>query len=373
MQYQGFAFDRQFDKGRKSGSITVDFERIRFVRDEVELSLPLMQLKAEFGGAGHRLIYFSHPDVPATTICTPDKGILKDEALINSLCCMELVHTLKHKQMVRRLVTLISLAVIGFIILFPFVFADSLIHVAANKVPIEWEQKLGERLFDSLTSDKRIIDSPALKGRLYQIAGPLLAEVKRECPDHEFDLYIIEDPMVNAFALPGGKVVVNSGLILKSETPEEIAGVLAHELAHVTCRHHIRGTLKRIGIFAVLGFLAGDMSSVSDLLLSYGGSLAMLKNSRTFEFEADKQGWVYLNQARIDPQGMIDFFKKLESDSGKMNPLESQLDFLSTHPATRERIERLEEEKKALTKAGDYHKLDIDFETFQAELEKALK
>ncbi len=371
-QYAGAAFHPDFDNGRRSGMLSVVGDRLVFTADEVELSLPLNRLEIKMGGAGKRLVYFSDPGDPEVSFYTSEKTILRDPALSFHPLCSQALGQVRSRRRKRLIAAIVLLGLVVGAILTPFFFADALIRVAADQVPFEWEAKLGSMLFTSLTEGQTFVDNPALLDALGEVTGPLVAVVQQDHPEYQFEFHIIEDPTLNAFALPGGKVVIHSGLLLAAERPEEVAGVLAHEISHVTCRHHLRSLLKRAGITVVLACLIGDAGSVSNLIISYGGTLALLKNSRTFEYEADATGWEYLRQAHIDPQGMIIFFERLQEDTGEMGKLTDQLDFLSTHPATADRIKVLEEKNKSLPAGQDYYHFEIDYAVFKEQLQNAM-
>ena len=371
--YSGYAFHKDFARGRKSGTLTVRHDRIVFTAEDQELSLPLGRLEMKLSGAGNRLLYFSHPDVPDCTFYTPDKRILKDPCLKDNPICSPVLQKINRRKWKLRIVTGTILFVLLALILAPFFFIDPLIRIAADQVPLEWEQQLGDMLFETLTADKTMIDSEQVKEKLEAITQPLVRIVVQAEGGHTFDFYVVQDPSLNAFALPGGKVVLHSGLLLAAESPQEVAGVLAHEMAHVTCRHHIRGILKKAGIVIVIQCVLGDVSVLTDILLEYGSSLAVLKNSRNFEFEADEQGWDYLHQAQIDPTGMITFFQRLQEEHGTNGQLEESLDILSTHPATSERIRRLEEKNRQQPESKKFYHFDLDFKRFQDTLRDVMQ
>ena len=167
--------------------------------------------------------------------------------------------------------------------------------------------------------------------------------VKRKLyPFQADDDYISEgfkDPTINAFALPGGKVIIQTGLIEHAKSWEEVLGVVSHELAHVTRRHHMRGIINNLGLYVIISSLIGDITAISGTIVNMGGDLASLANSRDFETEADETGLDYLIAAGINPQGLVSFFKTLEDETP--NKLEGYTSFMSTHPATADRIDHL--------------------------------
>ena len=290
MGYQAVALDRElFEKGRQSGSLEIAPGEVVFRTDETEFAFPFDRLEIERGGGQNRLIYIKHPDFPETSFFSSDSSVLKDPLICQHVILGPMIGKLQKRKWKGRLVTGSILAVILIVILIPVLFFDSLVRVAADQVPFEWEQKISEALFESITADSQLLDDELLLQQLSHITQPVVDVIKAELPQYEFDFYISNDATLNAFALPGGKVVFHSGLLLAADSPEEIAGVLAHELAHVTCRHHIRSLLKQASVMVVVGYLAGDVSSLSNLIITSGGSLALLKNSRTQELEATRR------------------------------------------------------------------------------------
>ena len=168
-----------------------------------------------------------------------------------------------------------------------------------------------------------------------------------EMPDLAFRFTVLNDDRVNAFALPGGYVYVTRGLLALAENEAEVAGVLAHEIGHVTARHTAQrysttmATSIGLNVLGVLGSIAGVPSGVGQAV-SLGAQAALQGYSRSQELEADTLGVRYLARAGYDPDGMTGFFRKLAAHS----ELEAQqkgaggvkYNFMSTHPKTEARI-----------------------------------
>ena len=178
-----------------------------------------------------------------------------------------------------------------------------------------------------------------------QIVGKRLAR-----PAESLEFHLVDKPDINAFAAPGGIVVVYAGLIDKSASAEELAGVLAHEIAHVELRHSLRQIVKSAGLRIILTGLSGDYAPLG----GWAAQLGELKFSRDAERAADARGLERLEEARIDPLGMLRFFEALAANTPSGPAL------LSTHPATAERIAWLRE---AVTnrKAGPVEPIAIDW------------
>ena len=150
---------------------------------------------------------------------------------------------------------------------------------------------------------------------------------------------MLDGEIVNAFAAPGGHLVFFSGLIASAESPDEVAGVLAHEIQHVLKRHGTKALFRELAWSVVWTTLAGDVEGMGRILEG-AGQLAGLSYRRQDESEADAEGMALIQKARIDPNGMVRFFKTLQESHIEMP---SQLVYLSMHPRTEDRIEALEE------------------------------
>jgi predicted Zn-dependent protease len=164
---------------------------------------------------------------------------------------------------------------------------------------------------------------------------------------------VVNTSDINAFALPGGFLYVNRGLLDAAENESEVAGVLGHEIGHVVARHSVhqmkKAMLTNLGLGA-LGMLLGDKSGLAAQLTKMGAQLganaAMMKFSRDDERQADQLGLQNLYDAGYNPGGMMTFFEKLEKQQ-QSNPGKLQL-FFSTHPNAAERVENVSKQLKEL-------------------------
>jgi Zn-dependent protease with chaperone function len=220
--------------------------------------------------------------------------------------------------------------------------ADLLVEVAVSRIPVEWEQKLGDSAYrDFLVHQEVMKEGPGVTA-----LGEMTQRLTEQIPNnpYKFEVTVVKSDVVNAFALPGGHVVVFTGLMKKADSGEEVAGVMSHELNHVLQRHGLERMVKSLGLMTAVAIVLGDQQGLVGMMKQVGVELLTLKFGREQETEADVKGLQLLQRAKIDPSGMIKFFERLsEKDEGRM-------EWLSTHPMSTARAERLKAELAALPK-----------------------
>ncbi|MGQ0811282.1 MAG: M48 family metallopeptidase [Nitrospiraceae bacterium] len=220
--------------------------------------------------------------------------------------------------------------------------SDLLVEAAVDRVPVEWEQKIGEMAQRDFLAGQTVLHEGAAVQAVQEITDRLANKIVDN--RYKFQITVVKSDVINAFALPGGYVVVFTGLLKKAESADEVAGVLAHELNHVLQRHALERVVKTMGMFGIVTILLGDQRGLIGLAKELSVELATLKFGREQETEADLTGLRLLHRARISPEGMIQFFTRLtESDTGR-------IELLSTHPMSAVRAERLRSEAASLSK-----------------------
>jgi len=224
----------------------------------------------------------------------------------------------------------------------------------AMQVPVSWEEKLGQTVLDGLPKALAPTPDPAKEKVLKTIIDRLL----QTHPNQPYDIRVYTSPfeMVNAVALPGGHIIVFQGLLNLAESPEELAGVLAHEIQHVLLRHSTRGIVRTLTSQILLSLMVGDMNGSMDMILNVAGELDGLSHSRKMELEADRLGMEMILKANIDPNGMVRMFEKLgeqeklltqgdkATETGPEEDSSSWTEYLSTHPAGRDRVDQLKKQ-----------------------------
>ena len=366
MKYSAIGLNDGIDKGRVAGEIELTYDTLIFRYHEQEVRLNINRTTLTQGGTGNRFIYFKDRANADWTIYTDDKSILKRQEIINKTNLKEAVSKIKNSRNIFKLSVISIAALLVFLVIGFFLFRGPVIKIIAQSIPASWERELSSTMMESILVGQNVISDVSISERLNLITKPLTEGLGDS--NFEFTFTIIEDSTLNAFALPGGDIVIHSGLILEADNVNEVVGVLAHEICHVTQRHHLRGLLDKVGFFVVVRTILGDASGVGAELAMAGATLESLKYSRNYENEADEAGWSLLLKSNLNPNGMIGFFKKLAEEHETVidnEALDAIASYLSTHPDTKNRIKTLESKEKSNI---DYTDIELNFEEFQEDL-----
>lgn len=226
---------------------------------------------------------------------------------------------------------------------------------AVKRISTEHEAQLGDLVLAQTRLQMKLIDRGPAVEAISAIGSRLTTGSA-----HRYRWFVADRPDINAFAAPGGVVVVNSGLIRAADSAEELAGVLTHEVAHAELRHTLRGVIKSLGLRAMVSLVIGDISA--SVFADAATRLTALRFSRDAEREADAEGLRRLVVARIDPVGMIRFYEKLAAEQRLSPPA-----ILSTHPATGERLESLRLEVSR--QKGKWQLLPVDIQSIKSSLQ----
>ncbi|WP_402719993.1 M48 family metallopeptidase [Janthinobacterium rivuli] len=198
----------------------------------------------------------------------------------------------------------------------------------AGLIPLSTEKQLGELALSQVRAQGGISESGVTQQTVQDIGRKLTAGSR-----YQYRWLIKNDDTVNAFAMPGGIIVVHTGLLRQAADPGELAGVLAHEVQHVEQRHSLRQMISSLGWGALVGVTIGDISAVAAMLAHQAGTLYF---SRDMEEEADRLGLLALQRAHIRPDGMLSFFQKLDDKDKAKVP-----GWISSHPQTAARAQQI--------------------------------
>ena len=228
-----------------------------------------------------------------------------------------------------------------------------------DQIPLSWETKLGDLVIDSGMGAE--LTDPRLTEPIQKLIDRIAAAEPGQ--PYTLTLHVVENPQVNAFAAPGGHIVVYTGLLEKTENAEELAGVLAHEFQHVFRRHGLRNMVHSVKWQVLAALIIGDVGSVQQVVLGRAPQFLTLSYGRSLEEQADIEGAKLLARAQINPEGLVDFFKILENEQALEVP-----EFFSSHPETQKRIRNLRKWMEENPEQS-YQALDLDWD----DLKKALK
>lgn len=362
MRYEGHAFNEGLPRGRASGQLEVTSHEVVFTTTDGkhQARLPISRLELKLGGASNRLLFFSHPDHPGWTFYTSDLSALSCASLSQH---GHLRRQLRKARRIRVWGWSLLGGVAALVVAVPLLVVlnmDLLSGWLAPSIPVEWEQQIGEAAITEYRGGHGFYEDEQLSAAMNDLMEPLLDGLDSR-RYQEFRVHVSRDDSINAMALPGGFIIVNEGLLEKAGSSEEVLGVLAHEIAHVTEQHGVRNLITTVGVLVVIQALFGDVEGLAGTLVNSAPFLLRQSYSRDFEREADSQGLALLQEANINPRGMVRFFRRLhekeekqlaELDREQRAWAEQAQALLSTHPATDERIATLEERIASLPDTG---------------------
>jgi beta-barrel assembly-enhancing protease len=238
-----------------------------------------------------------------------------------------------------------------------------------NFYSIEKEIGLGKQLAQEVERSSKLVDDPVVTEYVNRVGQNLVRNSDAKVP---FTIKVIDSDEVNAFALPGGFFYVNSGLILRAQEESELAGVMAHEIAHVAARHGTKqatkGDLVQIASIPAMIFIPYTWAGYAAYQgLNLAIPLTFLKFSRDNEREADFLGLQYMYKAGYDPNSYVTFFERIQADE-KRRPGTIGKAF-ATHPPTPERIENTQKEiARILPAKQEYIVTSSEFDSVKARL-----
>ncbi len=251
------------------------------------------------------------------------------------------------------LLTLLPLLLLLLVLL----FRDPIIDFVLKGIPVTVDKEVGKMFEGQFLASKEVVPENDATRAVKLIVDKLKAASADQ--RFEFKVSVQRNKEVNAFAAPGGLIVVYTGLIAEAGSAEEVAGVLAHEMAHATNRHSMRQMLYAGGLLPLAGLLIGQPDAAT--LFQSLGQLSELKFSRTQEEDADRTGLDTLVAAGISTEGMARFFDRLAETSG------APPSFLSTHPSSTDRAAAIRARAKS-TPTAPIDPLRVDWEAVKASI-----
>lgn len=375
--------DSHSSSTRLSGELTVTEIGVSLTSNEAKehFSFRWGQLSIKPGGANNALVFFSPLEKNHVVQSFYTDASKKNIAILKGLqSASPLPEALAEFFRAYRRDKVVNIGLLGAVgggilgltfalyLSFPFI-----LDATVKQVPFEIEQKIGDKLTGivippgNLITDENNEVLKTLRMQVSRLSSQLPLEMQGVVT------YIAKDETLNAFALPGGVIVFNTGMLKKAESMEEVLGVAAHELSHVKERHVLKGIVQALGVYFAVDLLLGDITGVLAVITNNADLLLQNSFSRDQERQADEEGFKLLLKAGVDPIGMQKFFERIlqEKELAKDHPLskvETYLSFLSTHPETKERIAKMQEKRENLDNAKNFRPVEFDYNNFREQV-----
>lgn len=348
MKGSGYYHDGR-SSARTEITLSLEGDRLRVIGGSLDKTFPLRDVRISSGiGAIRRTIRF-----PDGSQCEIDGDDALDEFLANhgSGRMQRFLHRWEKSLPLALAALLVTIILMTILVKYGIPAAAKRVAFA---LPPATEMALGREALDIL--DKMVFAPSKLPSERQRQVRLLFQDMSRNMPGLQtmrLEFRSSEKVGANAFALPSGIIVVTDGLVNLARNDEELIGVIAHETGHLVNRHALRHVLQNSGTALVIALITGDITSVSSLSAGLPTALVEAKYSRDFEIEADDAAVAYMRRRGIPVHFYTDMLGRLEEDhhkkaekSGKGVKAEkddksSITDFLSSHPVTRERIERI--------------------------------
>jgi beta-barrel assembly-enhancing protease len=367
-EFQGGVFHDSIPGGRAGAKVSMTLQEIVAVSqgdDPQRFSIRINECQLDMGGSSGRMIFCRDPSKSLTIFCEePAFAKALDQGSMGMLS--EQLSTLRKQQRGDanrfRFWLTVSALIFAFVCFTGYYGVLAAARATVRALPISIDEKIGKMAIQSMALEKRL-DADHL-------ASKFVSEIVETLKPHalikemDFQVMVIDSDEVNAFALPGGQMVVYTGLIKKASSSEQVAGVIAHEISHATLRHGLQSLSQSLGIVAAIQFMTGDMGGLIALGSHVAQESVLTSYSRNSETEADLEGARMLHAANIDPKAMAEFFELLKEEEGDIPGLVA---WISTHPQHSKRVENISNYEKTLTKK-EYARLELDLEKVQKEL-----
>ncbi|MBN8613874.1 MAG: M48 family metallopeptidase [Deltaproteobacteria bacterium] len=334
------------------------------------LSWPLASLEVTPGGYDGDFVFLRSPEQPATLSTTDLAVVEKLAELGGPAMAARLGSVRKHRGSASfwRTFSLVAASLTALALVVLVLVTPTLLSWSVGLLPTSFDRQLGDLAASDLAATGETVTDP----RVVSFVEAIVARLEESGPpsEHDYRVSVIENDEVNAFALPGGQIVVWTGLIREAESAEQIAGVLAHELAHVERRHGLRNVAHRAGIaiglrLLVAIFLGGDLDGFTSLAADVAVIAASNDYGQDQESEADADAVARMHAAGLDPNALAGFFRVM-SRAG-VGELPAFASWLSTHPDHETRITAIESLTRQLGPAAS-RPLALDLDAVKAAL-----
>jgi beta-barrel assembly-enhancing protease len=246
---------------------------------------------------------------------------------------------------------LIAFLVLSYLFVVPWIAMKSV-----NMVSIQSEVNLGNKFYDSFLNsgttefgkDSIVVDTVASK-----YVMEIFHSLKYKTP-YPMQITVVKDDVMNAFAMPGGHIVIYDAMIKKMDDPSQLIALIGHEGTHVNERHTLKALSRNLANYLLLSVIMGDATAISGIFADNASQLGQLSFSRELESQSDDKSIEMMRENKIDINGMVDLMEILEKEAGNLEIPE----FMSSHPLTKERVKNAK--LQALKYSGFEKKPELD-------------
>ncbi len=341
-EFQGGVFAATLPGGRAGATIKVDADGISArVPDSAggeTFRMAFAGCSLEQGGASGRMIFCRDPNRSTTIFCEeknflPTLAALGGDRLASALLTLNTTEGGKRSR--SRRIWLIGLSVAAVLAFAGHQAITRGGKAAVRALPMSVDEKIGELAWSAIDKHGPEVKDTVVVGAIQKMVDRLAPQTTSFAGKRlDFRVTVIDAPIVNAFCLPGGRIVVFSGLIRKASDPDQVASVLGHEMAHATLRHGLQRIAQSAGIVVALQIMVGDLGGLMAFVTEIAQQGLITSYGREQETEADMEGLRMAHGAGIDGSGLERFFAVLEEEHGDVPEV---MQWLSTHPQLTER------------------------------------
>lgn len=366
-KFSGGVFSDTIEGGRAGAEIELAAAGITARTPDGEtFFVAYRECQVEMGGFNGKMVFCRDADRTVTIFCD-DRKFPKELSMAASGTLDDQLgaSVRKRKRNSRRDRTILLAVLAGLLIVIVggYFGVRAGARAAVKALPVSVDRQIGKTAFESMDLGGPEIQDPVIVGAMQTIVDQLTPHAALE--GMEFEVHVVDSPIINAFALPGGTMVVYTGLIKNAENVNQVAAVIGHEMAHATLRHGLERMGQSMGIYAAVALLIGDAGG----LMAIGADLFQIASvnsySREQESAADAEGVRMLHSAGIDPAPMARFFEIMEQQHGD---LPGVISWISTHPDHASRIDSVNEMVAALPER-EYKPIQVDWDEVQARVQ----
>jgi beta-barrel assembly-enhancing protease len=355
--YLGNATHPALGDAEVAGKLFAHEYALKFVSEAGEVELPYDAMEISFGTRKDPRVTFTSGRQPDCVLVASNEDITRELAFRRNGHLRRQVEAWREQVEGRRRLVLTALFCGVFVGLSALagVAVEWLMPRLIDRVPVAWEKELGQKVAAEVRKEFKVSGDTNVAAQL----TTLVTRLTKALPKHEYEFRVtlLADPEPNAFALPGGGIFVNMGLLRLCTNTVEVAGVLAHEISHVTRRHGLRTMVTTVGPAKAVGAVLGDSHGFLSALAAGSHLLVGMSFSRDFEREADEGGFDLMLAAGLDPRGLEQGLKRIQQFEQRMGGGGAP-NALRTHPPTPERMERLAAKWQAATKKSGFATLE---------------